>query len=335
MTGPGGVRGKDPLGRDITLEHVVLLPVLGVPVRFASNDRLVATEVERRYGVWRRLEHNSALLASGAVSVRLIVYHDGPGGLGHSRLAYRLPDPDRLVAFGPGAFGVADLGRKDAVAYVTPALVAASDRFHTELLETITLFLATHEDRQPLHAAAVTRGGAALLLAGPSGIGKSTLAYAAAAGGFDVLSDDVTYVQVRPQLRVWGKPGQLGLPPDAGKFFPGLAGLVPVMRPDGGQKLVVETSVPAGVHGLVAFRARVCVLARGSRPALEAVNAAAIRERLLSSIEPGFDLFRHTIAHAVDVLAAPGGWCLTVGDSPSAAVALLRRAMDADGWTAE
>ena len=47
----------------------------------------------------------------------------------------------------------------------------------------MTLLLVARQDRQPVHAAMVAGGSAALLLAGPTGVGKSTLAYAAHRAG--------------------------------------------------------------------------------------------------------------------------------------------------------
>ncbi|HXG47063.1 MAG TPA: hypothetical protein VNO52_05515 [Methylomirabilota bacterium] len=303
------------------------LPVLGVPVRFASNDPTAAREIEGRYGAWRPLVGRADLLSQSVVHVRIIVHRAGNDDLPNSLNLYRLPDRERLVVVVPGGIGVADLLRKDAVAYVSPALVEASDRFHFGLLEALTLFLVAHEDRQPLHAAAVTRRGMALLLAGSSGVGKSTLAYAALSRGFSLLSDDVAYLQVRPRMRVWGKPGQLSLPRDAVRFFPELGTVPPAWRP-GGEKVVVSVPVPKEDCGLLASDAMVCLVERGETLALESVDSATIAEALRSRVEPGFDLFLDTMRDAILALAATGGWRIMLGDSPAAAAALLREAVD-------
>src|SRR6185503_14339932 len=72
-----------------------------------------------------------------------------------------------------------------------------------EMIETGALFLAAQAGRTPLHASAIMLGDVALVLAGPSGMGKSTLALAAAQAGLPVLSEDTLYVQTAPRLRLW------------------------------------------------------------------------------------------------------------------------------------
>src|SRR5947207_3407127 len=113
--------------------------------------------------------------------------------------------------------------------------------------------------------AAIARGGVALLLAGPPGTGKSTLAYQAHRRGLRVLSDDAVYVQLDPELRVWGLPGRVRLLTTAVTHFPELAGRSPTFLANGNEKLVVQCpgewpAAPAPAP--VATRARVCLLER-------------------------------------------------------------------------
>ena len=90
------------------------------------------------------------------------------------------------------------------------------DLFRASFLEAMTLWLTSHQDRCPLHAAALAQDdGSALLLTGASGAGKSTLAYAAFRDGLKVLAEDTIYVQSHPEVHVWGLPGFLHLLPDS------------------------------------------------------------------------------------------------------------------------
>ena len=57
-------------------------------------------------------------------------------------------------------------------------------------------FVAAHPDLIWLHAAAASKDGAAILLAGPAGAGKSTLLVQLVDGGWNLLADDV--VALRP-----------------------------------------------------------------------------------------------------------------------------------------
>jgi hypothetical protein len=76
----------------------------------------------------------------------------------------------------------------------------------------------------PLHASAISMNGRAVALAGPSGVGKSTLAAAFSTRGYAVLSDDICIVDTRngatvlpstPRLRLWRQAlDHFGFPPD-------------------------------------------------------------------------------------------------------------------------
>jgi hypothetical protein len=86
---------------------------------------------------------------------------------------------------------------------------AANLLYQVDKLLTVAL-----QHRRPdvyfLHAAAVARGGSALVLAAPPGTGKSTLALALVQRGFDYLSDELAPVDV-PGLRVYPYPHALCL----------------------------------------------------------------------------------------------------------------------------
>src|SRR2546426_10337610 len=165
-------RSPDVLYHGVALRHVVELPVLGVPVRFESNSAAAIEVVEDAFGMWRALRASPELIAPRRLRVRLIVHDGDEGGAPHAPVTCRMPDADRVVVHTPGSFGIADTSRGEAIAYVTPALLA--DRAHVRygVIEGLTLTLVTACDRYPVHAAAIARGPVALLLAGPPGPGQ-------------------------------------------------------------------------------------------------------------------------------------------------------------------
>src|SRR5437868_353296 len=73
-----------------------------------------------------------------------------------------------------------------------------------EAIHTVVLFLVAHAGRTPVHASAVVIGDTAIVLAGSSRSGKSSLALAADRAGLPVLSEDSVFVQLEPSFRVWG-----------------------------------------------------------------------------------------------------------------------------------
>ena len=89
----------------------------------------------------------------------------------------------------------------------------------------VTHLLAAH-DRFVLHAGAIELGRGVALTFGSTGVGKSTLAMAALNGGWPVLSDDLTVVQVRDGgLDACGIPRPLSVPGDVGAGVAGALAL--------------------------------------------------------------------------------------------------------------
>lgn len=326
----------DPPGnalfRDAELAFRVELPVIGIPVRFESNSRQVIDVVNASFGVWKQLERHPELIGAERARVRLFVHEGQENAAPHAKVSYRCPDPDRLVFATCGSFGVAEADRLEAYAFVTPDLVADTAHFQYSVLEALTLMLVTGRDRHPIHAATVARAGAAILLVGPASTGKSTLAYAAALRGLTVLGEDVAYVQLEPDFRVWALPGRLHLPPDAPRHFPQLAGRVPTLQANGKEKIAVE--VPMGGSDVitptpVAPPAIVCLLTGGAGSATtERVEASEIKAALLDDLEPGFDRYPATAELAADALAGDGGWRLRVSNDPHESVPLIQRMLD-------
>ncbi|NIH83914.1 hypothetical protein [Amycolatopsis granulosa] len=123
-------------------------------------------------------------------------------------------------------------------------------RFHllarAALLQYPALWWAGRRGRVPVHAAAVTAAGTVPLLAGPGGMGRSTLLLDAVAGGEQACSDnlcvsdgDQVYGVVEP-VRVEGGGGRRMA---YGRRERGLPGRIGVLRPD---RLVVLSRTGAG-----------------------------------------------------------------------------------------
>jgi len=326
-------RSPDVLYHGVALRHVVELPVLGVPVRFESNSTAAIEAVEDAFGMWRALRASPELIAPLRLRVRLIVHDGDEGGAPHAPVTCRMPDADRVVVHTPGSFGIADTSRGEAIAYVTPALLADRAHVQYEIIEGMTLTLVTARDRYPVHAAAIARGPVALLLAGPPGTGKSTLAYQAHRHGLRVLSDDAAYVQLEPEFRLWGIPDRVHLLATASAHFPELAGRPPSLLANGDEKLVVQLPAawpaPGGAVP-VASRVGVCLLERKGGAASRGPASAAEVQALLKE---GLGLSRARFGAAMDQalarLVPAGGWRLSLSANPADAVphldAMLRQ----------
>ena len=307
------------------LPHSVTLPVLGIPTRFESNAPDVIEIVEEAFGIWRALgefEENTA--EPLRVRIALVEGDEGPLAPGdHASVCHECPDAIRVVVRSAGSLGVSDPSRREAVAQVSAALLADRMHFRTEMLETLTLSLLSAFDRHPVHAAAVAHEGHVLLLAAPSGTGKSTLAYACHAAGLDLMAEDHVRVQLEPALRIWGWPTRVRLlEADAERLG---APSARAQAHEGREKVVVDTAVGMSTARLVATRATVCILARDGAPlAVEPLAPADVQRALEAQLAPGFDRFPARWPEVARAITARGGWRLNLTSDAREALPVVR-----------
>ncbi len=302
------------------------LPVLGIPVRFETNAPDVLEVIEETFGLWRSLQRFPNLIAADGAVARFTVRSGDEGPRRHAPLSYHIPRFERVEVTTPGSRGSADATRREIIADVTPALVADRAHFRYGVVEALTLALLTRYDRTPLHAAAIVRDGTALLLAGPSGVGKSTLCYVALRdAGYKVLTDDAVYLQLTPELRVWGIPRYLHLPPEAAKRFSELAGLESRLLANGKEKVAFDVRAAGGlVMPPMVTRACVCLLTRGTtRAAVSQLSGSMVVERLSTKLDEGFDTFAGFVPRAMGLLVRNRGWALQSGSEPEDSIPLI------------
>jgi hypothetical protein len=307
------------------------LPVLGVPVRFASAHRAIAEAFDAGFGPWRALVSRPDLVATTTITARVDALPVAGDAATAARSVRHRAQGRTLAITGDGAELTSDAEAGRVVGAVRPDWIG-DPRFRRETLEAAILWAIAHgdHDRQPLHAAAVLGDRSGLLLTGRSGAGKSTLTYAAARGGLRVLSDESVFVQRRP-LRVWGVPTVVRLAPESAHFFPELA---QAARADGSRRadkleipladLGADSTLPVGV------RMGICVLERSDvdAPRWSPLTALELEAELESQLEAGFDLFRGRMGDVACALAERGAWRLAVGRRPESWVPALRRLLD-------
>ena len=308
-------------------EYALELPVLGIATRFETNDDAVARAVDEAFGMWRTLAVESGAVdvtAELPLTVRVEVVDGSETSFdpdGHASVRYSCPDETRVVVATTASVAVSDPLRREAVARVTRGLVEDRMHFRAEILEAVTLALLSHFDRHPVHAAAVALNGRAVLLAAPSGTGKSTLAYHCHLAGLDLLGEDHVRVQLEPRLRLWGWPARVRLLVDDTAFGSSASSDAPKAAID------VRAGISAG--RLVADEISVCCLSRDGGPAtLETLGAAELARALDAQLAPGFDRFPKRWPTVREALAARGGWRLNLSANPRAGVALVQRVLD-------
>jgi hypothetical protein len=310
---------------DDALRHAVTLPVLGIPTRFATNDTEMLEIVEESFGVWRALAGRDAdvMDENEVVHVRIAVGGDPAPDPENAPIRHQMSDDLCFGARSGASVAESEPARRIATIRATRALVADRTRYRTEMLEAVVLALLSCYDRHPVHAAAVAHRGHALLLAAPSGTGKSTLAYACHAAGLDLLGDDHVRVQLAPTTRIWGWPGRVKLLAETAARM-GVA-RAPIETANGKTKAVIDARRDVGAGRLVASGATVCVLARaGGGVSLEPLSPDALAHALDEQLAPGFDRFPARWPHVVRALTERGGWRLNLSRDPTDALPLVR-----------
>lgn len=138
--------------------------------------------------------------------------------------AIRIADDGKVRVEVPGVATYLITG--DSQVTVAPALPVDAPDIRIFMLTTVLAVLCYRRGFIPLHAAAVAVEGRALLLAGESGLGKSTLAATLAARGYPLLTDDLCALDCAdparpmirpayPRLRLWqDTANHLSIPTD-------------------------------------------------------------------------------------------------------------------------
>ncbi len=127
-----------------------------------------------------------------------------------------------------------DLKAREVTGVLSDGLLADEAYLRRAVLAVIAGVLSPSLGVIALHAGCVVRDGKAILLAAPSGVGKSTLALTLAVRGWSLLSDDWTFVSDASNgLSVWGMQSSIKLLPDARLYFPELSALYPAISLNG------------------------------------------------------------------------------------------------------
>lgn len=322
------IPADDPLGHTAILAHQAHFPLLGLSLAVRSNSLAVVKAAWNSFGHW--LELNEEFIEPGPpLEVTLIVHQADNSAHPPAPFIYRVHGDCLLAASGSNLL-TAQRDQGWALGFVTPELVAEEGFFRYNVLECLALAFAPRHDRTPVHAAAVCRNGRAVLLAGRSRAGKSTLSYACQREGFQFLAEDVVYVSTQGGLRLWSNSRQIHLAPEAWSLFPELSGIPAKIQANGKVKLAVDLPVSSvGPPKPYAGRTIVCLLQHdsGRKSALDPIDPQMLVEALKEKAEPGFDVDPR-MPEVVAALAREDTYLLTNGRDIGRTVALLKGLTD-------
>lgn len=213
-------------------------PVLGIPLTIITNNEQMAELVEERYKDWAAIPVELvAKVSPGLIKVCLQPDRGVPVNI--DQLEYRVSTND-VIAESPGIKFSVDRLNNYAEASVEPAALKQKDYFISAVLDCMVLFLATRNNRVPLHASVVIVNNTALVLYGQSGSGKSTLSYQLYRVGSGILSESAVYIQSKGDFCLWGDPRAFNLRPDCRQFFPELNDLKEVKQPGNKKRIRLD-----------------------------------------------------------------------------------------------
>jgi len=295
---------------------------------FRTNDAALLAAAETSFGRFPVPADDGRPL-----TVELYCEDDaGEAEMGGRGITHRIHDDLYVITGGSRDIAMVDVVRGTAVGFVSRATVADEPTVRYAYLEAMGLsMLARGRGYLTIHAAGVVRDGVGVVIGGPAGAGKSTLAMACARRGFGVFAEDAVFVRIRPSgLELWGVPWTQRLLPDARGLFPELADFDVGLRPNGELKIEVDLdavhpgrAVPCAMPGPIVFLER----GSGGSTRVEALDASD--ERVTLEVHWPWDR-GWTADHELGAerLGAAGFYRLHMNGSPDEAVDALEAVLD-------
>lgn len=228
--------------------HSNTLELAGHPFAFNTNSARIWEAASTFFSPDPSVDEHSHLANITLLS------HPRRAGSGTNEKYRRFRGRNEFVHADYGADGSIwfDLRAREVLGRLSEEIIAEEAFFRRAVLAVIAGILAPSLGVIAVHAACVVRAGKAILLAAPSGTGKSTISLFLALRGWSLLSDDWTFVSsTNGSLRVWGMQTALKLLPDAVNHFSALAPFSPAESLNGELSFEIDPWTLFGVDRAV------------------------------------------------------------------------------------
>lgn len=276
----------------------------GFPVRVTSNSRRVLDAAELAWS------QSPRRFVTAELELRCFVA-DSESAASRTPAVFRSQEHLLTIVADSENFAAIDLSDGFSFGWVTSATAADTGYFRYMFLEAMAYIQLEIHHVVSVHAACVQLAGRGLLLAGYSGAGKSSLAYACARRGWTFLSDDGTgFVRGSAALEALGRPEEFRFRDTAGELFPELRHLAVSQRPAGKPSIEIATAslgdirtARSGlVHGLVFLNRKAF---DGGRPCLLPVSKEEAWRHLTTSLfvtqHPAYEQRRAELARLLNL----------------------------------
>jgi hypothetical protein len=322
----------DPLHRGVTIPFRERFYPLGTSIEVQSNREVVLEAARLSFSRYNR----SLQTPPSQFLIQLCIDPERHDEEPRPIPSYRALSHLFHIGCGETSFAIADLAKGCAVGFVSPEIARDTSFFRYVFLECLFHVLVVHRSHTPVHCSTVALDGHGALICGPSGAGKTTLAYACAQSGMQIVSDDVVHLQMNPannQVTLWGNPWTLRLLPDAVELFPELTGAEVKHRSDNERYLEVDVPLRLSGKALASCRPKVLVFlerGRGARTQLRPLAKETVLNRLYQDLilDEASVIERHR--KVLQQLATLEAYELTYSGAPSVAVELIRGLLQQD-----
>ncbi len=227
---------NDPLLTNTPLDYEGVFYPYEFPVRIRSNSPITLRAAEVSWGTYKKRFDTPPL------DVRLMISEsDSPGRL--EPPIFRSQGHLLSIVGDSENFACLDLNAGFSFGWVTANTAANTEYFRQCFLDVMIYPLLEIRHLVTVHAACVIRRGKGILLAGDSGAGKSSLAYACARRNWTYVSDDASaFVRASDRPRIIGHPQKFRFREPVGELFPEFLGLKSSIRAYGKPTIEVRTS---------------------------------------------------------------------------------------------
>ncbi len=327
-TADGLTPSRDPLGRALPCDFTADLAPLGIKLSFGTNNPELLDVCRDSLGRYCDTTYGQR---EPRFVVRLLTDPEFAEAPPWPAPVFRSLGSLFYVSTGRQNVAVADLRHRSAFGFLSPDMARDREFVRRNFLECLVFTMATHgagATHTYVHASAVACGGRGLIFSGPPESGKSTLAYACARRGMDVVTDDVAYLRCTEDgLVAWGRPWRLRFLADCPRFFPELGRVARSSQTAENDEVEIE------VEAFLPGRTRVCCEPAGlfflkraaGPPSCEALGAARAFELLARDLIYDAPEVVEMHGAAWSELARKGSYVLRYGDDLDSAVDLLER----------
>lgn len=226
---------NDPLLTKTPLTEEILVYPYGFPVRIRSNSAVTIRAAEISWSTYRQRFDFPPL------DVRLLISESAQPGRREPPV-FRSQGHLLSIVGDSENFASLDLRGGFSFGWVTANTAANTEYFRQCFLDVMIYPLIEIRHLVTVHSACVLYRGRGFLLAGDSGAGKSSLAYACARRGWTYVSDDASaFVRNADKPLIIGHPQKFRFREPVGELFPEFRGLTSSIRAYGKPTIEVRT----------------------------------------------------------------------------------------------